>query len=62
MGKDRLNEAAMHALAWFEKANAPGDDGCEFLNEDGTWPEAEAIELELHAALKLGEKRASKTQ
>jgi hypothetical protein len=61
MADDKLKQAAMRALAWFEKANAGGDAGCDFLNEDDTWPAAEEIELELHAALRLGERRASET-
>jgi hypothetical protein len=57
MADDKLKQAAARALAWLEKANAPGDAGEDFLNDDGVckggdaWGEAETIEDDLRDAL-----------
>lgn len=44
-----LVEAINAALDWFDKANAPADEGCDFLNEGG-WDEAPQIAATLRAA------------
>lgn len=46
----KVAEAARMAEEWFTKANVDGDEGCDFLNDDG-WDEAVDVEQVLHDAL-----------
>lgn len=47
----KTRHALQAADRWFKKANAPGDRGCDFLNEDG-WDESQKVHALIRAVLK----------
>lgn len=57
----KIRRALQAADRWFTKVNAPGDRGCDYLNETG-WEDGEKVHALIRAVLKRPSSKAGETR